>query len=114
MVIKKGRYGGFLACSGYPECKSTQSLNSNGNGKKIGLQCPQKECGGEIVERTSKRGKIFYGCNRFPECTFATWDKPLNRECPVCGASFLVEKTTKKKGTIVSCMTEGCGFKENT
>ena len=114
MVIKKGRYGGFLACSGYPECKSTQSLNSNGNGKKIGLQCPQKECGGEIVERTSKRGKIFYGCNRFPECTFATWDKPLNRECPICGASFLVEKTTKRQGTIVSCMTEGCGFKENT
>jgi len=113
MVIKKGRYGGFLACSGYPECKSTQSLNSNGNGKKIGLQCPQQDCAGEIVERTSKRGKIFYGCNRFPECTFATWDKPLNRECPVCGANFLVEKTTKKQGTFVSCMTEGCGFKEN-
>jgi len=114
MVVKKGRYGGFLACSGYPECKSTQSLNSNGNGKKIGLQCPQKDCDGEIVERTSKRGKIFYGCNRFPECTFATWDKPLNRECPVCGAKFLVEKTTKKQGTVVYCMTEGCGFKENT
>ncbi|MGB5750989.1 MAG: type I DNA topoisomerase, partial [Desulfobacterales bacterium] len=113
MVIKRGRYGEFLACSGYPECKSTQSLNSNGSGKKIGLQCPQKDCTGEIVERTSKRGKIFYGCNRFPECTFATWDKPLNRECPVCGANFLVEKTTKKQGTFVSCMTEGCGFKEN-
>lgn len=113
MVIKRGRYGGFLACSGYPECKSTQSLNSNGNGKKIGLQCPREDCAGEIVERTSKRGKIFYGCNRFPECTFATWDKPLNRECPVCGANFLVEKTTKKQGTFVSCMTEGCGFKEN-
>ncbi len=113
MVVKRGRYGGFLACSGYPECKSTQSLNSNGNGKQIGLQCPQKDCAGEIVERTSKRGKIFYGCNRFPECTFATWDKPLNRECPVCGANFLVEKTTKKQGTFVACMTEGCGFKEN-
>ena len=113
MVIKRGRYGGFLACSGYPECKSTQSLNSNGNGKKIGLQCPQKDCSGEIVERSSKRGKIFYGCNRFPECTFATWDKPLSRECPVCGASFLVEKTTKKQGTFVTCLTEGCGFKEN-
>ncbi|NNL75293.1 MAG: type I DNA topoisomerase [Desulfobacterales bacterium] len=112
MVIKRGRYGGFLACSGYPECKNTQSLNSNGNGKKIGVDCPQKDCSGDIVERTSKRGKLFYGCNRFPECTFATWDKPLARDCPVCGAKFLVEKTTKKQGTFVSCQTDGCGFKE--
>jgi DNA topoisomerase-1 len=113
MVVKRGRYGGFLACSGYPDCKSTQSLNSNGNGKKIGLACPEKDCRGDIVERTSKRGKIFYGCNRFPDCTFATWDKPLDRECPVCGAIFLVEKTTKKQGTFVSCLTEGCEFKES-
>jgi DNA topoisomerase-1 len=112
MVIKRGRYGGFLACSGYPECKNTQSLNSNGNGKKIGVDCPQSNCTGDIVERTSKRGKLFYGCNRFPECTFATWDKPIARECPVCGAKFLVEKTTKKRGTFVTCQTEGCGFKE--
>ena len=112
MVIKRGRYGGFLACSGYPECKNTQSLNSNGNGKKIGVDCPQSNCTGDIVERTSKRGKLFYGCNRFPECTFATWDKPIARECPVCGAKFLVEKTTKKQGTFVTCQAEGCGFKE--
>jgi DNA topoisomerase-1 len=112
MVIKKGRYGGFLACSGYPECKNTQSLNSKGNGKKIGVSCPQEGCGGDIVERTSKRGKLFYGCSRFPECTFATWDKPIGRECPVCGAKFLVEKTTKKRGTFVTCLQDGCGFKE--
>jgi DNA topoisomerase-1 len=112
MVIKKGRYGGFLACSGYPECKNTQSLNSNGNGKKIGVGCPEKDCTGDIVERTSKRGKIFYGCSRYPECTFATWDKPLDRECPVCNAKFLVEKTTKKQGTFVICLKQGCGFKE--
>jgi DNA topoisomerase-1 len=112
MVIKRGRYGGFLACSGYPECKNTQSLNSNGNGKKIDVDCPQKDCAGDIVERTSKRGKIFYGCNRFPDCTFATWDKPLDRECPVCGAKFLVEKTTKKRGTFITCLEEGCGFEE--
>jgi len=113
MVIKRGRYGGFLACSGYPECKNTQSLNSNGNGKKIGVGCPEKGCTGDIVERTSKRGKIFYGCSRFPECNFATWDKPLDRECPACGAEFLVEKTTKKQGTLVTCLKQGCGFKEN-
>jgi DNA topoisomerase-1 len=112
MVSKRGRYGGFLACSGYPECKNTLSLNSNGNGKKIGVGCPQKDCSGDIVERNSKRGKIFYGCSRFPECTFATWDKPLDRECPVCSAKFLVEKTTKKQGTFVTCLEQGCGFKE--
>jgi len=112
MVIKRGRYGGFLACSGYPECKNTQSLNSNGNVKKIGVGCPEKDCTGDIVERTSRRGKIFYGCSRFPECAFATWDKPLDRECPVCGAKFLVEKTTKKQGTFVTCREQGCGFKE--
>jgi len=114
MVIKKGRYGDFLACSGYPECKNSQSLNTNGNGKTIGVACPQDGCTGEIVERRSKRGKIFYGCNRFPDCNFATWDKPIDRECPVCGAKFLVEKTTKKEGNFVACLTEGCGFKEKT
>jgi len=112
MVSKRGRYGGFLACSGYPECKNTLSLNSNGNGKTIGVSCPEKDCAGDIVERTSKRGKVFYGCNRFPECSFATWDKPLDRECPLCGAKFLVEKTTKKQGTFVTCLQQGCGFKE--
>jgi DNA topoisomerase-1 len=112
MVVKRGRYGDFLACSGYPECKNTQSLNSNGSGKTIGISCPQKDCTGEIVERSSKRGKLFFGCNRFPECTFATWDKPIERECPDCEAKFLVQKTTKKEGTFITCLNEGCGFKE--
>ena len=114
MVVKRGRYGDFIACSGYPECKNTQSLNSNGSGKTIGVSCPQKGCTGEVVERSSKRGKLFYGCNRFPECTFATWNKPIERECPECGAKFLVEKTTKKEGTFVTCLTEGCEFKEKS
>ena len=114
MVVKRGRYGDFLACSGYPECKNTQSLNSNGSGKAIGVNCPQKDCSGEVVERSSKRGKLFFGCNRFPECTFATWDKPIARQCPDCGADFLVEKTTKKEGTFITCLTEDCGFKEKS
>lgn len=114
MVVKRGRYGDFLACSGYPECKNTQSLNSNGSGKAIGVSCPQKDCSGEIVERSSKRGKLFFGCNRFPECTFATWDMPIARQCPDCDADFLVEKTTKKEGTFITCLTEGCGFKEKS
>jgi DNA topoisomerase-1 len=113
MVIKRGRYGEFLACSGYPDCEHTQSLNSNGPGKPIGLKCPHNGCSGDVVERQSKRGKIFYGCSRFPDCNFATWDKPLDRECPSCGAKFLVEKITKKEGTFLACIENGCGYKES-
>jgi DNA topoisomerase-1 len=113
MVIKRGRYGEFLACSGYPDCEHTQSLNSNGPGKPIGVKCPQNGCSGDVVERQSKRGKIFYGCSRFPDCNFATWDKPVATECPSCGAKFLVEKTTKKEGTVLACIENGCGFKKS-
>ena len=113
MIIKRGRYGEFLACSAYPDCKSTQSLNSNGAGNKIGVKCPQEDCDGEIVERKSKRGKIFYGCSRFPKCEFATWDKPVARECPACGAKILLEKTTKRDGTFLTCPTNECGYRKN-
>jgi DNA topoisomerase I len=114
MLIKDGKYGSFYACSGYPECKNTQSTNSNNSGKKTGVRCPENGCGGELVERSSKRGKIFYGCNRFPDCTFAIWDKPVAKKCPECGAEFLMEKTTKKQGTFLVCNTKGCGFKEKS
>ncbi|MBW2410960.1 MAG: type I DNA topoisomerase [Deltaproteobacteria bacterium] len=114
MVVKRGRYGEFLACSGYPDCQYTQSLNSNGSAKPIGVKCPQNGCGGDIVERHSKRGKIFFGCNKFPGCNFATWDKPIDKECPSCGARIMVEKTTKKEGKVLSCLEEGCGYKEST
>ena len=114
MLIKEGRYGSFYACSGYPDCKNTQSTNSNGNGKSTGVDCPENSCNGKLVERTSKRGKIFYGCSRFPNCTFAIWDKPVAKKCPQCGAEFLVEKTTKKQGTYLSCYTKGCGFREQS
>ncbi|MCU0540021.1 MAG: type I DNA topoisomerase [Desulfobacterales bacterium] len=112
MVLKKGRYGDFLACSGFPECKNTQSLSANGAGKSIGVACPEAGCTGEIVEKSSKRGKVFYGCNRYPECSFASWDKPVARPCPACGAPFLVERTTKKSGTVHSCLNPECRFKE--
>lgn len=111
MLIKEGKYGTFYACSGYPDCKNTQSTNSTNGGEKTGVHCPEQGCEGELVQRSSKRGKIFYGCSRFPECTFATWDKPVAKECPECGAKFLVEKTTKKQGTFLVCNTKGCGFK---
>jgi DNA topoisomerase-1 len=113
MVAKRGKFGEFLACSGYPDCKNTRSLNANGPGKSTGVSCHANGCDGEIVEKKSKRGKIFYGCNRFPDCKNAMWDKPVNRQCPVCDAKFLVKKTSKKEGTYLACLTEGCGFKSS-
>jgi len=112
MLLKHGRYGPFLACSGYPDCKNTQSVNSNNNARSVGVKCPEKKCTGEIVEKKTRQGKIFYGCNRYPECTFATWDKPVQQKCPKCGASFIVEKTTKKQGTFYVCLKKECGYKE--
>ncbi|HSO18992.1 MAG TPA: type I DNA topoisomerase, partial [Desulfosarcina sp.] len=82
MVIKRGRYGDFLACTGYPECKLTLSLNNGANAKSTGVACPEPGCDGEIVEKSSKRGKVFFGCNRYPKCAFATWDRPVATACP--------------------------------
>jgi DNA topoisomerase-1 len=112
MVVKRGRYGEFLACSGYPECTHTESINSAGPGIPTGIACPREGCTGELVEKKSKRGTVFYGCNRFPDCTFALWDKPVDQPCPQCGAKILAEKTTKKKGAYLYCVTEGCDYKE--
>lgn len=112
MVIKRGKYGEFLACSGYPDCKYTESINGGGNGKAIGMKCPNPGCDGNIVEKRSKRGKVFFGCSRYPNCTFATWDKPVPKSCPVCNKPFLVEKNTKRKGDFLACVERECGFKE--
>jgi DNA topoisomerase I len=112
MLIKRGRYGEFLACSGYPDCRNTISLQPNGGGKETGIRCPQESCDGMIVERVSKRGKKFFGCDRYPQCVFASWDKPVNRNCPVCGANYLLEKKTKRQGTIYACPNKECGHQE--
>jgi DNA topoisomerase-1 len=112
MVIKRGKFGEFLACSGYPDCKHTESINGGGNGKTIGMKCPNPDCDGDIVEKRSKRGKVFFGCSRYPDCTFATWDKPVPKSCPVCNKPFLVEKNTKRKGDFLACVEKECGFKE--
>jgi DNA topoisomerase-1 len=109
MVMKQGKFGKFLACSGYPKCKHTESLTPN-NGKATGVPCPQANCDGQIVQKTTKRGKIFYGCNRYPDCKFAIWDKPVNQPCPVCNSPFLIEKTTKRKGTFLACHQKDCGY----
>lgn len=110
MVIKPGRFGKFFACTGYPECKNTYSVNSIAPGKETGVDCPEKGCDGKLVEKRSKRGKTFYGCNKYPGCNFATWDKPVNETCPVCSTKFLVEKSNKKRGSFLACLTEGCGY----
>ena len=116
MIVKQGRYGDFLACSGYPTCKNTQSITSPnkdfGPGASTGIKCINKGCNGEIIEKKTKRGKLFYGCNQFPKCDYAIWDKPVNQQCPLCKAPFLVEKTTKKDGTFLKCLTKGCNFKK--
>lgn len=115
MLVRQGRYGDFLACSGYPECQNTRSINNGKNGhvKPTGVRCPQPGCTGEILERISRRGKTFYGCSRFPECNYATWDKPVLKSCPLCRSPFLVEKETKKEGKVVKCMSTDCGYKES-
>ncbi|OEG00390.1 DNA topoisomerase I [Vulcanibacillus modesticaldus] len=102
MVYKMGRYGKFLACSGFPECRNTKPIV-----KKIDVKCPK--CGGDIVERKGKR-KVFYGCINYPECDFISFDKPISRPCPKCNG-LLIEKKSKKK-TQVQCID--CDYKEDT
>jgi DNA topoisomerase-1 len=113
MVQKDGRFGLFLACTGYPECTHTESLMSEKADQDIGMDCPEPGCSGRIVEKRSKRGKVFYGCSKYPDCKFASWDKPVPRPCPDCGARFLVEKETKRDGRFLKCITPGCGYKES-
>jgi DNA topoisomerase-1 len=102
MVIKTGRFGKFISCSNYPKCKTTKALS-------IGIKCP--EDGGEIVERRTKKGKLFYSCANYPKCKFATWYKPVDKPCPRCGASILIEKKTKKE-EVLACLNKECGYKE--
>jgi DNA topoisomerase-1 len=107
MVPKTGRYGRFLACSAYPDCKNTKPLGSK-KAKSLGINCLRPDCDGEIVERFSKKRRKFYGCNRFPKCNLAFWDKPVKKECPKCGSAFMLEKVSKDKGRWLSCAREDC------
>ena len=102
LVQKFGRYGEFVACSNYPKCKYVKQ-------KTIGVPCPN--CSqGEIVERKSKRGKVFFGCNRYPECDFVAWGKPITEKCPDCGSSYLIEKYLKA-GPVAQCPNTECKYK---
>jgi DNA topoisomerase-1 len=114
MVQKTGRFGPFLACSAYPECKNTRSLKAKDSSKPepTGVKCPEQGCEGELVQRKSKRGRIFYGCSRYPKCSFAVWNKPVAKPCPECDAPFVVEHTTKKDGRHLKCFKKECTYKE--
>ncbi len=103
MVIKMGRFGKFMACSNFPNCRNTKPILKN-----IGVACPNCKKG-EIVERKSKKGRVFYGCNQYPECNFVSWDKPINRLCPKC-QNALVEKKAKNNKQI-KCSS--CDYKED-
>lgn len=103
MVFKAGRYGDFIACSGYPECRNTKPIL-----KAIGVKCPK--CGKDVIEKKSKRGKIFYGCSGYPKCDMSYWNKPVNKACPKCG-SLLTEKITKGEKGLV-CSNQECDYKE--
>ena len=155
MVLKRGRFGEFMACSGYPECRNTKKLVGTADAPKVkhdvpleelcpvcgknlavkhgrygeytacsnypacryiklkttGVACP-KDCGGEIVERKSRRGKTFFGCSNYPKCDFVVWDRPVHQPCPKCKAPFTVVKTTKRWGSVRKCYKEDCDFKE--
>jgi DNA topoisomerase-1 len=149
MVLKKGRFGQFFACSGYPDCKTTKPLNGQPKKPDVKLdeQCPQcgqnlavktgrfgeftacsnypkcryvkqktigvpcPKCGaGELAERRSKRGRTFFGCDRYPECDFVSWAKPVAESCPECGSPYLVERHSKA-GSALRCPNEGCKYK---
>ena len=102
MAIKSGRFGEFLACTGYPDCKNTKAIV-----KTIDVKCP--DCGGDIVAKRGRSGKIFYGCSDYPTCNKAFWYKPVDRKCPECG-ELLLERHTKN--IKYSCSNDKCGYKE--
>ena len=104
MVIKYGRFGKFMACKNYPECKNTKPIVN-----KIGVKCPK--CGeGEIIVRKTKKGRAFYGCSKYPDCDFIEWNKPVEEVCPECG-SYMTEKVSKK-GKKHLCSNKECGFEK--
>jgi len=103
MVIKHGRFGPFLACPGFPDCRNAKPMAK----RVVAASCPQ--CGGAILEKKSKRGRRFYGCERYPECDFTSWNKPLPQTCPECDA-FLVQKRGGKDGASYACSRRDCSF----
>lgn len=105
MVVKTGRFGKFIACSAYPQCKTTKPL-------ALGVKCPQPDCGGDLVQKRTKKGRSFFACSNYPKCEYALWDRPIPKACPTCQAPFLVEKVSKQDGRSVQCRNQDCGYRE--
>lgn len=102
MVIKNGRFGRFLACPGYPECRNTKAILD-----EIGVNCPKCE-DGRIVRKRSKKGRVFYGCTNYPTCDFVSWDEPIEEKCPVCKEFMVIKRN--KSGDIIKCSNKECGY----
>jgi len=103
MVVRRGRFGRFLACSRYPECRTSRPM-------PIGVECPLG-CGGQLGERRSQHGRTFYGCSRYPACDFVSWDRPRAEPCPRCGSSWLLERHAPRQGMVVACPHKECGYR---
>jgi DNA topoisomerase-1 len=100
MVVRNWKGSRYIACSGYPDCRNSKPY-------PVGVSCP--DCGeGGVVERSSRFGKVFYSCSRYPECKFASWGKPVVSSCPVCGYPVMTERVRKDGGTHLSCLRKGC------
>ena len=105
LVLKVGRFGKFIACSNYPDCKFTKPID-------LGIKCPKDDCKGKIAARRSKKGRMFYGCTAYPNCDFVSWDKPVPEPCPKCNNAYTVEKWKKDEGTSIICPESECDYKK--
>ena len=105
MVIKHGRFGKFIACSGYPECKTTKPIT-------LGITCPLPDCGGQLLEKRTRKGKTFYACTNYPTCKFALWTRPVAEPCPKCAAPFLTERYARGGKVTRQCFREECGYRQ--
>ena len=108
LIFKQGRYGKFIGCSGYPKCKHIEPLEKP---KDTGVECPKCHKG-TLMQRKSRRGKIFFSCSTYPKCDYATWNEPIKEPCPTCGWPILTVKTTKRRGTEKVCPQQECSFAE--
>jgi DNA topoisomerase-1 len=106
MLIKNGRFGKFLACSGFPICKNTKPILD-----KIGVSCPEEGCSGDIIRKKTKKGRTFYGCSNYPKCSFVTWNKPIDKKCPQCNHILVLSKN-KKSGFYYKCSNPACDYKD--
>jgi len=103
LILKVGRFGKFIACSNYPDCKFTKPID-------LGIKCPKEDCKGKIAARRSKKGRMFYGCTAYPNCDFVSWDKPVPEPCPKCDNAYTVEKWKKDEGTSIICPESECNY----